>query len=544
MRIAHISDTHITRGGAFVPEAFERAVDFINTEDCDFVVHTGDVTDTGLKEDYQLAKQLLRTIEKPKVVVMGNHDARNVGYELFRYYVGAPNGTMTGDDYAVIYVDSTVPDLNDGRVGRFKYEWLKGQLQEFSDKAVKIVALHHHVIPVPHTGRERNVLYNAGDLLGLFLRYDVRLVLCGHRHYPNVYRVEDLVVANAGCVSCSKTRVGDANSFNLIDIDDEQVTVRTRRCDAEDRVVSYPAASRSIFLPTDHRRARIIQISGTNITSLREFDDAKFTKAVRKINELEPDVVVHCGGVVAEGTHEDYTLANRRMAEIEAQQLYAPGPRDINFLGYHLFPRRFGDRQEAEVAGVRFKALNSVQYDSMTGIVGRTELMRLKQDFGPANAHLRCLFLHHNVLPIPHIREQGLLEDCGDVLKRVCDLGIDLLLTGHSSHPFAARIEGTIIVNSNSLSSRRQRSVFGNSFNLIDIYDEFICVSEVSSRWGSRRFLGIWRHGNRGGAPEGGDGSEGNEADDDAGDNADAPTGDDEGDDADGEATNAEGEGA
>lgn len=522
MRIAHISDTHITRGGAFVPESFKRVVDYINTQDCDFVVHTGDVTNTGLKEDYQRAKPLLKTIEKPKVVLMGNHDARNVGYELFRYYVGAPNGTMAGDDYAVIYVDSTVPDLNDGRVGRFKYDWLKGQLQEFSDKAVKIVALHHHVLPVPQTGRERNVLCNAGDLLDLFLRCDVRLVLCGHRHYPNVYRVEDLVVANAGCVSCSKTRVGDSNSFNLIDIDGEEVTVRTRRCDAEDEVVSYPAASRSVFLPTGRRRARIVQISGTNITNSREFDDAKFTKAVRKINELKPDVVVHCGGVVAEGTHEDYALADRRLTEIEAGQLYAPGPRDINFLGYHLFPRHFGDRQEAEIAGIRFKALNSVQYDSMTGIVGGTELTRLGQDFGPANAHLRCLFLHHNVLPIPHIREKGLLEDCGDVLKRACDLGIDLLLTGHSSHPFAARIEGTIIVNSNSLSSRRQRSVFGNSFNLIDIYDEFICVSEISSRWGSRRILGIWRYDNRGGAPEGDD------ADDDADGGDDEQAGDDE----------------
>ena len=85
MRIAHISDTHITRGGAFVPESFERVVDFINAEDCDIVVHTGDVTNTGLKEDYQRAKPLLKTIEKPKVVLMGNHDARNVGYELFRY---------------------------------------------------------------------------------------------------------------------------------------------------------------------------------------------------------------------------------------------------------------------------------------------------------------------------------------------------------------------------------------------------------------------------------------------------------------------------
>jgi len=96
------------------------------------------------------------------------------------------------------------------------------------------------------------------------------------------------------------------------------------------------------------------------------------------------------------------------------------------------------------------------------------------------------------VLPIPHSREKGLLEDSGDLLREMVDAKIDLVLTGTSSHPFAAQIGDTIVVNANSLSSVYQRSVFGNSFNIIDIYEGAIAVFEVNSLWGQRRLLGIW----------------------------------------------------
>ncbi len=104
----------------------------------------------------------------------------------------------------------------------------------------------------------------------------------------------------------------------------------------------------------------------------------------------------------------------------------------------------------------------------------------------------KALFLHHNIIPIPHSREKGLLEDAGDFLREVLDAGIDLVLTGTSSHPYAAKVDNTVIVNANSLSSIYQRSLFGNSFNLIDIYEGVIAVFEVNSLWGKRRLLGLY----------------------------------------------------
>ncbi len=105
-------------------------------------------------------------------------------------------------------VDSSEPDLDHGQIGRGRYLWIEEQFsQEPSD--LKIFVLHHHLLPVPGTGRERNVVYDAGDAIECLQRAGVRLVLSGHKHVPYVWRLEDLFVVNAGpsrrCV-CGGTR--------------------------------------------------------------------------------------------------------------------------------------------------------------------------------------------------------------------------------------------------------------------------------------------------------------------------------------------------
>ncbi len=189
IRIAHISDTHITSESAYKGYAYDLIANEINNGgDFDFVIHTGDVTNQGgLREEYERATYELKKIQKPLVVIPpGNHDVRNVGYALFEEFIGPPlNGVFEFDDGVVIWVDSTIPDLSDGRVGSQKFKWLRERLKEYSDRRFKIVAAHHHLVPLPpDTGRERNVLFNAGDVLDLLLRYDVNLYTCGHKHVP------------------------------------------------------------------------------------------------------------------------------------------------------------------------------------------------------------------------------------------------------------------------------------------------------------------------------------------------------------------------
>src|SRR3712207_6897894 len=55
------------------------------------------------------------------------------------------------------------PDLNDGRVGREHYEFIRDSFAR-ADEWLKIFVIHHHLIPIPGTGRERNIIFDAGDV--------------------------------------------------------------------------------------------------------------------------------------------------------------------------------------------------------------------------------------------------------------------------------------------------------------------------------------------------------------------------------------------
>ena len=85
--------------------------------------------------------------------------------------------------------------------------------------------LHHHLLPVPGTGRERNVVHDAGDALECLLRSGVDLVLSGHKHVPYAWKLENLFVVNAGTASTTRVRGKTKPCYNVIEAAPERVTV-------------------------------------------------------------------------------------------------------------------------------------------------------------------------------------------------------------------------------------------------------------------------------------------------------------------------------
>ncbi|MEM2459046.1 MAG: metallophosphoesterase, partial [Candidatus Bathyarchaeia archaeon] len=78
--------------------------------------------------------------------------------------------------------------------------------------------IHHHIIPVPDTGADQITIVDAGDVLRSLVKSKANLVLCGHRHRPWRWRIEDMQVIHAGSVSCEKLRGFFLNSYNVIEV--------------------------------------------------------------------------------------------------------------------------------------------------------------------------------------------------------------------------------------------------------------------------------------------------------------------------------------
>jgi len=80
-------------------------------------------------------------------------------------------------------------------------------------------------MPVPGTGRERNIVYDAGDLLRVLTSEGCDLVLCGHKHVPNVWRLEDMFIVNAGTACSLRLRGRVQPCYNLIEVLPNRVRV-------------------------------------------------------------------------------------------------------------------------------------------------------------------------------------------------------------------------------------------------------------------------------------------------------------------------------
>ena len=124
-------------------------------------------------------------------------------------------------------VDSTEPDLDYGRIGRHRYQWIREAFMESPDD-VKIFMLHHHLLPIPGTGRERNIVNDAGDVLEVLVECGVDLVLSGHKHVPYAWRLENMYVVNAGTVATLRLRGDTKPCYNVVEIKGEHVTVSRR----------------------------------------------------------------------------------------------------------------------------------------------------------------------------------------------------------------------------------------------------------------------------------------------------------------------------
>jgi 3',5'-cyclic AMP phosphodiesterase CpdA len=192
-------------------------IDEVNALKPDVVVVTGDLTEMGFRAEFRLANRILgRLTCENRVVLIGNHDARNVGEVHFEEFFGSRRAELDLDGMRLMGLDSSEPDLDSGRIGRETYRLLAEHFAPMSDD-LKVVAMHHHLVPVPGTGRERNIVHDAGDLLRVLADCGVDLVLCGHKHVPNVWRLEDMLIVNAGTCCTHRLRGKVRPAYNVIE---------------------------------------------------------------------------------------------------------------------------------------------------------------------------------------------------------------------------------------------------------------------------------------------------------------------------------------
>ena len=137
IRFAVISDTQ-----RWYDETRE-AVSALNARgDIDFVLHTGDMADFGMKAEFERQRDILNRLHVPYVVLLGNHDCLATGEEIFRTIFGDFNTAFTAGNVRILCLNTNALEF-DLREAVPNFEFIETELTEFPPEASKtIVAMH------------------------------------------------------------------------------------------------------------------------------------------------------------------------------------------------------------------------------------------------------------------------------------------------------------------------------------------------------------------------------------------------------------------
>ena len=187
LRFAMVSDTHVGMTAASV-ERLRPVYAAIARRAPDFVLHCGDITDTGLPGEYERYWQTVPAALRGRIRhVPGNHEVRwdPTAKGLYREQFGAVPYSFDAGGLHVTGFDPTQPLLEPGHCGAAALEWLDRDLAAAGGPTL----LFQH-FPV---GGEHDYIDDQAALLELIARHDVRVLVAGHVHRETVTRLDGLV---------------------------------------------------------------------------------------------------------------------------------------------------------------------------------------------------------------------------------------------------------------------------------------------------------------------------------------------------------------
>ncbi|MHA1732057.1 MAG: metallophosphoesterase family protein [Promethearchaeota archaeon] len=244
----------------FRPQYFDRLVDYIVGARPDVAVCTGDITDSGNREQFADIKPYLDLIRDivPLVCVPGNHDAKNNGLLFYEEFIG-PRTTkleFPEEKLLLLGLSSPLTDVRSGYLGNFQLQWMVKMLQRYPEHKT-VLALHHHLVQVPDAGRNRDTIWDAGDVLEVTQTFDVDLVLMGHRHVPHAYTIGNTTLLYCCTSATVKTKAEEHPSCNHIVLEDDRLEVHTiSSVDGERKPLYKREGGRVVFSRRRNTRLR------------------------------------------------------------------------------------------------------------------------------------------------------------------------------------------------------------------------------------------------------------------------------------------------
>ena len=178
---AHISDIHLDQSQQAIARA-RLVMTYLRGLPLDAIVITGDITDNGTAQEYELARAELAA-DVPVLMLPGNHDERAAFRKvLLGREGGLPvNQVRTVGRATFVLCDSSIPGQSPGLLADETIRWLDAVLAGSDGPA--LVCLHHPPVQLHSELIDELRLTEPEGFAALLARHPrVVAVLCGHAH--------------------------------------------------------------------------------------------------------------------------------------------------------------------------------------------------------------------------------------------------------------------------------------------------------------------------------------------------------------------------
>ena len=169
IRFAVISDTQ-----RWYDETSAAVAAINRRDDLDFVIHAGDMTDFGLRAEFERQRDLLEKLRLPYVALIGNHDCLATGATVFRKIFGPVDFAFTAGSVRFICLNTNALEFDYHGVP--DYGFVEAELAAFPATCDRMIAVMHA------SPRSEQFDGAPAERLHALLRRFPQFDLCVHGH--------------------------------------------------------------------------------------------------------------------------------------------------------------------------------------------------------------------------------------------------------------------------------------------------------------------------------------------------------------------------
>lgn len=249
--LIHLSDLHF--GPCYVPHLGELVLQEIETLKPEAVVVSGDLTYRARVKEFAAARAYLDRIPCPFLTIPGNHD-QTILNPLTRLVVPvrqyeeqirhSQDLSLEVNGFFIVGVNDNRPILPGGFWSFSQRAFIQREFARSKPASARVLATHHQMM---WEGRFKPAgFWYPSRAFEMLSKCGVELVLNGHTHIPGAQQTrEGIVVSRASTATCTRTRRGEGNSYNMIVFDKGKISVTIKRYD--ERTDTFSAAQTQTF---------------------------------------------------------------------------------------------------------------------------------------------------------------------------------------------------------------------------------------------------------------------------------------------------------